>query len=99
MLCIIPTGFVMEGGASMKSILHRQAQESYRAERHEENAIVLTRKATTRVGIIMILFGLFLILLGSDLIALVICLLGLVVIADGYLSERIIKQVDKRKRK
>lgn len=69
----------------MKSILHREAEATYNPQLHENAEPELSQKASNRVGIILIGFGVLLFVLGSGLPAVVIIIAGNLVILDGYL--------------
>jgi hypothetical protein len=72
-------------GVAMKSVLHREAEATYRPHLHESKEPALSRKSSTRIGIILIVWGGMLLGLGSGLPAVIISIIGCIVILDGYL--------------
>lgn len=73
----------------MKSILHREAEATYNPQLHKTTGPELSQKASNRVGIILIGFGVLLFVLGSGLPAIIIIISGNLILLDGYLMTRL----------
>lgn len=73
----------------MKSVLHQEADATYRPHLHKTNEPALSQKASNRIGLILILWGILLLMLGSGLPAVIIVISGGIIILDGYLMTRL----------
>lgn len=75
----------------MKSVLHQEAEATYRPYLHKNNEPALSQKASNRIGLILILWGILLLILGSGIPAIIISISGGIIILDGYLMDSLRK--------